>query len=253
MKSGTTLPASDKAIIIIGDPGTRKTTLALNFPQPYFLDCDGNMSAPVEQTGITSFLYDSAARDDSNNIIHPLLRFQHCIACLNAAAASDSVRTIIIDSLTSFTDIILSEVRRQEFGASAATDPARDIADAKAMRIQDWGKFAFLIKNIITKLRTCGKIIVVTAHNSFEKDDVDSRFKQFINVPGQSKSTISGLFTDCWHTFMEVRGVGDAAKHNFLVRTLPINEIDHRGVKSSFRNLSRINTFDETITEIRKL
>jgi hypothetical protein len=253
MKQGTTLPPSDKAIIIIGDPGTRKTTLALHFPQPYFLDCDGNLSAPVEQTNIHSFLYDSAARDDTGAIIHPILRYQHCISCLNQAAASPDVRTIIIDSLTSFTDILLSEVRRQEFGASAATDLARDAADNKAMRIQDWGKFAFLIKNLITKLRTCGKIIVVTAHNSFEKDEVDSRFKQFINVPGQAKTTISGLFTDCWHTFMEVKGVGETAKHNFLVRTLPVSEVDHRGVKSSFRNLKRINTFDEIITEIRKL
>jgi hypothetical protein len=253
MKSGTTLTTSDKAIILIGDPGSRKTTLALHFPSPYFLDCDGNMSAPVEQTGITTFKYDQASRDDDGNLIHPLLRYQHCIACLNAAAADPTIRTIIIDSLTSFTDILLSEVRRQEFGNTAATDAARDLADAKAMRIQDWGKFAFLIKNLVTKLRTCGKIIVFTAHTSFEKDEVDSRFKQFINVPGQAKGTISGLFTDCWHCFMEVKGVGESSQHNFLVRTLPISEIDHRGVKSSFKGMKRINTFPEIIEIIKKL
>ena len=87
----------------------------------------------------------------------------------------------------------------------------------------------------------------------FDKDEVDQRFKQFINIPGKSKSTMSGFFTDCWHTFLEVKGLGDAAKHNFMVRTLPVNEIDHRGVKSSFKALKRINTFDEVIAEICKL
>lgn len=253
MKSASDLHTNDRAIIIIGDPGTRKTTLCLHFPAPYFLDCDGNLSAPVEQTGIRSFYYDRATHDSTGAEIHPINRFLHCVKCLNEAVASPDVKTIIVDSLTSFTDIILSEIKRQEHGAAAVTDAARDIVDAKAMRIQDWGKFAFLLKNIVTKLRSCGKTIVFTAHNNFEKDEVDSRFKQFINVPGQSKSTISGLFTDCWHTFMEVKGMGDAAQHRFLVRTLPVNEIDHRGVKSSFKNLKRINTFDEVIAEIKKL
>lgn len=253
MNQGTSLTATDRAIIIIGDPGTRKTTLCLSFPSPYFLDCDGNMSAPVEQTGIRNFFYDRATHDSEGKEIHPILRFQHCVKCLNEAVAHPDIKTIIVDSLTSFTDIVLAEIMRQEHGATAATETARDAAHNKPMRIQDWGKFAFLLKNIVTKLRTCGKTIVFTAHNNFEKDEVDSRFKQFINVPGQSKTTLSGLFTDCWHTFLEVKGIGEAAKHNFLVRTLPVSDVDHRGVKSSFKNLKRINTFEEVIAELKKL
>jgi hypothetical protein len=253
MKNASELQSNDRAIIIIGDPGTRKTTLCLHFPSPYFLDCDGNLSAPVEQTGVREFFFDRATHDSDGTPIHPIDRFLHCVKCLNEAVASTDVKTVIIDSLTSFTDIILSEVRRQEYGAAATTETAKNVADAKPMRIQDWGKFAFLLKNIVTKLRTCGKTVVFTAHNNFEKDEVDQRFKQFINVPGQSKSTISGLFTDCWHTFFEVKGVGAAVQHEFKVRTLPVSDTDHRGVKSSFKNLKRINTFDEVIAEIKKL
>lgn len=253
MNSGTTLTQNDRAIIIIGDPGTRKTTLCLHFPKPYFLDCDGNLSAPVEQTGIRSFYFDRATHDAEGKEIHPIDRYLHCIGCLNVAAASPDVETIIIDSLTSLVDIILAEIMRQEHGTAALNEKMKDLAHNKSMRIQDWGKFAFILKNLVTKLRTCGKTIVFTAHNSFEKDEVDSRFKQFINCPGQSKSTISGLFTDCWHTFLQITGVGPTAKHEFLVRTLPVSETDHRGVKSSFKNLKRINTFDEVIAEINKL
>lgn len=253
MKSGNELKFTDRAIIIVGDPGTRKTTLALHFPSPYFLDCDGNMAAPVEQTGIRDFFYDSAVRDDDGKLIHPADRFIHCVKCLNAAAIDPRIKTIIIDSLTTFSDIVLSEVLRQEFGSAAVTSAAKDAADFKTMRIQDWGKFAKLMKNFFSQLRTCGKTVVVIAHNSIDKDEADSRYKTFLNVPGQAKNTLSGLFTDCWNTVCIVTGIGPTLKHDFMVRTLPINDNDHRGIKSSFKNLDRIASFASVVAELKKL
>lgn len=267
MQKGTTLTRSDRAIIIIGDPGVRKTTLALHFPKPYFFDCDGNLSAPVEYTKIRDFLYDSATHTDQGVLVPPLLRYQHCIRCLNAAVVDPDIDTVIVDSLTTFNDILLAEVMRQEHGtgysiegylklneeARAKQCKLMDICNAKGMRIQDWGKFLFLLKGFTTTMRTCGKTFVLISHNNYEKDEVDGRYKQFINVPGQSKTTMSGLFTDCWHVFLSVTGVGDAVKHEFKVRTLPISETDHRGIKSSFPGLKRINSFDEVLKVLQTL
>jgi hypothetical protein len=267
MKSGSDLKRSDRAIIIIGDPGVRKTTLALHFPKPYFFDCDGNLSAPVEYTKIRDFSYDSSTYTDDGVFIPALLRYQHCTRCLNAAVPDPSVETVIIDSLTTFSDIILSEVMRQEHGGThtllsylkkSPEDRAKDIKlmeaiNAKGMRIQDWGKFLFLLKGFVLNMRTCGKTYVLISHNNYEKDEVDGRFKQFINVPGQSKTTMSGLFTDCWHVFLSVTGIGEAAKHDFRVRTLPISDTDHRGVKSSFPGLKRMNTFEEVVKVMQTL
>jgi len=267
MQQGTTLKRSDRAIIIIGDPGVRKTTLALHFPKPYFFDCDGNLSAPVEQTKIRDFLYDAATHTDTGIWVHPLLRYQHCVACLNSANAPPDVETIIVDSLTTFSDIIMSEVMRQEHGqqynlaaylklepdARAKQDKLMDAMNAKGMRIQDWGKFLFLLKGFVSTMRTCGKTFVLISHNNYEKDEVDGRYKQFINVPGQSKTTMSGLFTDCWHVFLSITGVGESATHAFKVRTLPISDTDHRGIKSSFPGLKRINSFDEVIKVLKEL
>jgi hypothetical protein len=267
MKDGTTLTRSDRAIIIIGDPGVRKTTLALHFPKPYFFDCDGNMSAPVEYTKIREFNYDSSTSDDAGVYIPALLRYQHCIRCMNSAVFSSEVDTIIIDSLTTFSDIILSEVMRQEHGGAHSLltymkkspddrvkdQKLMDVINAKGMRIQDWGKFLFLLKGFVLNMRTCGKTFVIISHNNYEKDEVDGRFKQFINVPGQSKTTMSGLFTDCWHVFMSISGLGDSAKHEVKVRTLPISDTDHRGIKSSFPGLKRLNSFEEVIKVMKEL
>jgi hypothetical protein len=267
VKQGTDLKRSDRAIILIGDPGVRKTTLALHFPSPYFFDCDGNLSAPVEHTGIRSFGFDSSTETDDGTFVPALLRYQHCIRCLNAAVKDPSIETIIVDSLTTFSDIILSEVMRQEHGgthtlagylkkdeeARAKDVKLTDAINSKGMRIQDWGKFLFLLKGFVLQMRTCGKTFVFISHNNYEKDEVDGRFKQFINVPGQSKTTMSGLFTDCWHVFMSITGVGEAAKHEVKVRNLPISDTDHRGVKSSFPGLKRINSFDEVVKVLKEL
>ena len=252
MKHGNELQPTDRAIIIVGDPGTRKTTLALHFPSPYFLDCDGNMAAPVEQTRIRDFFYVSAIRDDDGKLIHPADRFLWCVKCLNVAVIDPRIKTIVIDSLTTLSDIILSEVLRQEFGTAAVTDSAKDAADFKTMRIQDWGKFAKLVKNFFSKLRTCGKTLVVIAHNAIDKDETDARYKTFLNVPGQAKNTLSSLFTDCWNTRCVVTGIGAAQKHEFPIRTLPLGDNDHRGIKSSFPALGRMATFEAVVAEIRK-
>jgi hypothetical protein len=211
------------------------------------------MAAPVEQTSIRAFKYDSSSRDDDNNFIHPLDRYQHCVKCINAAAADPTIRTIIIDSLTTFSDIVISEVLRQEFGAAASTFTAKDAADLKTMRIQDWGKFAKLVKRFFTLLRSCGKTLVVIAHNAIEKDDADARWKMFLNVPGQAKNTLSGLFTDCWNIQCIVTGIGAAQKHDFVIRTLPLSDTDHRGIKSSFPAFGRITPYDTVVKTLQSL
>lgn len=253
MKPGTSITTSDKAIIIVGDPGSRKTTLALHFPRPYFLDCDGNMAAPVDQTGIRDFFHDSACRDDAGELIHPLDRFNWCVRCLNIAAASPDVDTIVIDSLTTLTDIIFSEIKRQEHAVAGMTPEAKTLVDAKAMRQQDWGKFAAIMKNLMTKLRTANKILVVIAHNNIDKGDADARYMTFLNVPGMCKNTLSGLFTDCWNTFCDIQGIGAASTHKFCIRTLPVSDTDVRGIKSSFKGMKRIMTFDELLPIIKSL
>lgn len=253
MKDGNSITVANKAILICGDPGTRKTTLALHFPSPYFFDCDNNLAAPVEQTGIRSFFYDSAARKDDGTYIHPLDRFIHCVTCINAAVAHPDIKTIVIDSLTTFSDILLAEVRRQEFGSMAVTDDAKDAADNKTLRIQDWGKFGQLLKNFFTKFRTCGKTIVVIAHNIIEKDEADNRYKIFLNIPGQSKVYFSGLFTDTWFTQCEVSGVGPAKKHEFIVRSLPLHDYDHRGAKSSLVGIRPRMLHEDVIKVLKKL
>lgn len=229
MKPALELPPNDLAILLVGDPGSRKTTLALQFPQPYIFDADCNMSAPLEFLAKTNpaiknlVYYDRATHTDTGVEIEPRARFAHLVKCVGIASQDTNIKTIILDSLTSIVDIVISESKR-----------LGNIPESAQMRIQDWGVFGGLLKNLVTKLRASGKITVFTGHNRVEKDESDGRWKYFINIPGQSSTLLSGLFTDVWNPYPAITGIGATQTHIWKVRCLPNSDVDHRGIKSSF-------------------
>ncbi len=244
MKSALDLPINDLAILLVGDPGSRKTTLALQFPGVYIFDCDKNMSAPlnylkqIDSSLPSKIHYDHAYTDDEGKPIPPAQRYAHFTKCITLATKDPSIQTIIVDSLTAFVDVLVSEVKRQ---ASRA--------DNLEMRIQDWGTFGGLLKHVVTQLRTSGKIVVFTGHNRVEKDESDGRWKYFLNIPGQSSTLLSGLFTDVWNPYPHITGIGSTQKHEWKVRCLPSSETDHRGIKSSlgFKVVEDYNTVVERV------
>lgn len=223
------------AILIVGDPGTRKTSLALHFPGVYIFDADDNVVGPARHFSSLNFMYDSgttvsedwkdpAIRADykAGDRLEPQHRYRWMAKCLNEAATSPEVKTIVIDSLTALSDIIYSEVKRQE---------ARK--DDQPMRIQDFGKFAYIMRNLISQLKANDKLFVLIAHQTIDKDESDGVFKTFLNVPGQSKTTLAGMFNDVLATYVAQSGAGANIKHEFKIRTLPAGKNDHRGLKTS--------------------
>lgn len=243
MKSSiTSPPPPDTAILIIGDPGARKTTLALHAPAPYIFDMDHNSASPGKQVG-RPYMYDFAGIDDDGKEVPMRSRYARMVTCINVAAQSPEVRTIILDSFTSLIDIIIEEVRRQDPKISNPLAP---------LRIQDWGTFAHLFKHIITTLRTSGKYLICTAHQKLEMEEATKSWKYFLNVPGQSATNISGLFTDVWNPFPNITGAGSALQHKWMVRCLPGSENDHRGIKSSF-SFKKTELYEHVADTLSKL
>ena len=248
MKSATLLPPNDLAILLVGDPGSRKTTLALQFPSVYVFDADANMSAPLARLTKSdpnfpnSVFYDRAAIDDEGKDILPVARYAHMAKCLNAAAKDPAIKTIICDSLTSIVDIIISESKR--LGGRG---------ESQEMRIQDWGTFGGLLKNLVISLRAFpGKITIFTAHNKVEKDESDGRWKYFLNIPGQNATNLSGLFTDVWNPYPAITGIGSAQTHTWKIRCLPTSDVDHRGMKSSF-GFKVVESYEDIVKQIKLL
>jgi hypothetical protein len=240
MKNASTLDLKKRGTyLILGQPGAGKTSLALNFPKPFVLDCDDNIASAIKFTGITNFLYATTSVDDNGVSIPPASRYARLTRELNEAATSPLVETIILDSLTSLIEIIISECKR-----------LGGISEDAIMRIQDWGTFANVLRGLIVKLKGANKNIIVIGHVEVEQDEADKIFKSFIAIPGKNRFTIAGLFSDVWLMRTDIDGVGASAKTVRKIRTVPDNKNDYRGLKNTW-NLPTEMTVSELVTRIK--
>jgi hypothetical protein len=222
----------------------RKTSLAIHAPNPYILDIDNNLASVARQFPTVPFKYDLISEDEHGAAIEKNKRFAHLERCLALAAADPDISTIIIDSLTTLIEVVIDHMR--------ATTPK--IANPlEPLRIQDWGTFSYYIRHIITTLKSTNKTIILIAHQKFDQSEVDKTWKLFLNIPGQTATNLSGLFTDVWCPYPHITGINSMQKHEWMVRTLPDSANDHRGAKSSFgfKVVEPYETIKKTLSQIK--
>lgn len=244
-----------RSIILLGAPGSGKTTLASQFPGAYFVNADNNLDGPIRwlrQNGYpVEFFYDDVLHGTKEDLIKAKIpekeldgfidnsaiprkyRYRYMAYLLNEAVKNPEVKTIVLDSMTSISDICLDEVRRQN--NLAFGDPLNNVSLDVPLRIQDWGSFASLWKNLMYQLMGSGKRLIVTGHIKVEKDDVLGTFQEFINIAGSSSVSMGGNFQEVWLLSVVSKMVEGKRVVTRTLRTAPaVNQIK-LGLKSSIQ------------------
>lgn len=114
-------------------------------------------------------------------------------------------KTFAMDSLTFAMRAQMARLQFLAGGKSAATPPT----------LPEYGAQTSGLLELLTKLRSCGKNIIVTAHEAGSKDEVTGRMFKTLDVTPSLLKT-PGLFNEFWHTEI---AMPPGKEPEFVVRT----------------------------------
>lgn len=206
MQSSTTYPLNQRISLLIQGPwGSGKSSLASQFPKPYIADCDNNLTGPLRylrNSGLSpDFKWDTIDIDDEGKEVPEAQRFQRFAKCINAAILDPEIESIIIDSGFKLQEYIKADVTRQ--GKTG---------------FDLWNGLVVGWRQTISRLKTCGKMFILIAHEKPEKDEIEGIIKYYIDLQGSFQNEIGRHFSDVWRCETEAGLDGKAV---FYVRTAP--------------------------------
>lgn len=237
MKTNTQYkPTHSCAVLLVGEPKTGKTRAMFSFPAPGIIDCDMNLNSGVRVAGGKQFWYTQPAIQDDGTPIPMELRWLRAVAETKAMLLMPDVKTIVVDGLGMLCEWLMAHIVNEN--KKAGTNKTGK------MELRDYGDVARLLRDYITMLRIGGKYVVVTSHQSADKDELTGAMRYTLAIPGQSKETLGGLFTDVWATTAKPSG----GKHLYEIRTKPTGF--HVALGTSFDLPSAIDVTDKLPDQI---
>lgn len=186
-------PPQNKAILLIGPPGSRKTTLGMQFPGLYIIDCDQNLDGPdsINRKARPELHYSYDQLEDDGKLLDPAECYDRVIMLLQKVRSEDEIKWVMLDGLTSCNEYIIRKVMKEQ--------------KCSYLEARHWSTFKTDAINLLfTKMRHLNKNVIVTAHEvENAKNDPKNVMSQILLgyepfVQGAVREMLGGFFTDVW-------------------------------------------------------
>lgn len=202
-------PPSPRKILLIGPPGSRKTTLGLQFPNVYVEDCDRNLDGPerwLRTNGHKELSYSyNNVRYDSKGQMREISDCYNALCddltlMANSPSEFKQFQTVFVDSLSHVNEFLIRHVLKLQQKKNHPLE----------MEARDWSPFksyAYIL--LVSKLEQINKHIICSCHEVklTETDPKQLMVERVIGYEpffqGRVGDIIGAFFTDVWR--LEIR------------------------------------------------
>lgn len=212
-------PSTRRTILAYGDSGTGKTVFALSAPGPHYVfDVDGKLSSAAAFYSADKERLSAVEYDDyrmRNEADRPAQRFEAKLREFEKQASEAGktpfpYATVILDSFTTFTDMMLREVVLANPMVQRTKSPTAHIPAMLDYRIQN-----IHIKQLLSRLLALPCNVIILAHIKTEKDELTGRIATMPNAPGGLAAYLPVVFEEVYRTYVEVK----ANKRHYMAQT----------------------------------
>lgn len=133
-------------LLLVGNAGAGKTTVATLFPSPYVIDLDHNLAGPKKVWNHVfnkpcPVSFDKVDTDEAGKPVPMAAQYDRFSKLFVAAANGDFCDTIVIDSTTVLNDVLQAYV--------ISKSPTK----TGKMEMASWGEYLYLWKMLLGKVR----------------------------------------------------------------------------------------------------
>lgn len=212
MKSSTDFKRDTSvAVLCVAEPKSGKTRLAMAFPRPGILDCDGNLTSAVRVAGDKPFVFSQPFSTDDGKEVPEVDRWNRAVSETKLMLLSKDTDTIVIDGLSNLCrwGLVHAEAELVKAGINI-----------KKEYLAKYQAFIPLLTGFITMLRIPKKYVVVNVHMTLDKDELSGKIRFKLDIPGRLADTLGGMFTDVW-AMDAVADPGSRIGAKYLIKTKP--------------------------------
>lgn len=225
MKDGTTYPKNAAlAVLLSGNPGAGKTVACFSFPDPWILDCEGNLKSGIERNPGKRFWYDTPERKADGTPVAPHEWWLRTADLIKEAGKSEA-KTLVVDGLgrvaLGLKDYLVYEVGKVE--------KLPVIAGEKQMAQSTWMVYERKLMEFVWLLRSFGKPVVVTCHLKVDTNELSSIKEQRVDIQGRLVDSFPKLFTDFYQLMATPNSDAKYAASRgvrYYIRTAPTNRVE---------------------------
>lgn len=235
-------PSEQIKLCIYGNSGTGKTCFATSFPTPlWFCDFDGKVSSaanfwrakdPKRLEGIS---YENFSGYQAQGGIRVFQKFD---AMLRELETKCPFKTVVLDSLTTFTDALMQHVIQE--------NPNTKRFNRDTPVLQDYGLLNQYFKTVMRRLLALPTNLVVVGHIKVTEDQITGETIHRPALSGQLPELLPVLFQEVYRSYTETKD-GKAlylaqtrSNGKYMARTEapsmpPIIPLDYNAIINAFK------------------